>query len=145
MKRDITWLIGRQFVQIEKLDWTWLLRLDDGTTVATESTWRLATSQGVTVTSEDDGQQFGLPAPFDAAGAVQKELAGQRVSAFGIDKTTGDLTIEFGSKLLQFLCLSSGYESWRLAHGKQDLICTGGGKIEEFTQEKKWQRTSPLT
>ena len=137
MKHDITWQTGRQFVQIERMDWTWFLRLDDGTTVATESSWRLATSQGVTVTSEDDCQQFGLPAPFNAAVAVEKELSGQSVSAFGIDQTTGDLTIEFGSKQLQFLCLSSGYESWRLTHGNQDLICTGGGKIEEFTQEKK--------
>ena len=135
MKHDITWLVGRQFGQIEKMEWTWSLRLDDGSVIATESTWRLVTDQGVTVTSEDDGQQFGLPAPFDAASAVETELAGQTVSGFALDSTTGDLTIEFGSRRLQFLCLSSGYESWRLTHGAQDLICTGTGKVVKFTPE----------
>jgi len=137
MKHDITWLVGRQFAQVEKMDYTWFLRLDDGSVIATESTWRLVTDQGVTVTSEDDGQQFGLPAPLDVASAVEKELAGQTVSGFGLDSITGDLTIEFESKRLQILCLSSGYESWRLTHGTQDLICTGGGNIVEFTQGKK--------
>lgn len=38
MRHDITWLEGRKFAKIEKMKYTWILRLDDGSVIATEST-----------------------------------------------------------------------------------------------------------
>jgi len=134
---DITWLMGRRLAAIEKMDWSWFFRLDDGSVIAPESTWRVVTPQGVVVTSEDHDQQFGLPAPVDAAAVAGKAIGGLTVTACNLDWRTGDLSLEFGSISLQFLCLSGGYESWRITHGTQDLFCTGGGKIAEFRPEQK--------
>jgi hypothetical protein len=134
---DITWLMGRHLAEVEKMDWTWFFRLDDGSVIATESTWRIVTPGGVVVTSEDHGQQFGLPAPLDAVGVARKEIGGLPVTGCNLDARTGDLNLEFGSVTLQFLCLSGGYESWRTTHGMQDLVCTGGGKVIEFIPEQK--------
>ena len=137
MKQDITWLIGRRLAGIEKMDYSWFFRLDDGSVIATESAWRIVTPRGVVVASEDHGQQFGLPAPLDAAGVARKEVVGLAVTACNLDSRTGDLDLEFGSVSLQFLCLSCGHESWRTTHGAQDLVCAGGGKIVEFRPEQK--------
>ena len=137
MKPDITWLTGRHLAGIEKMDYSWFFRLDDGSVIATESTWRIVTSRGVVVTSEDHDQQFGLPAPLNAADVARKEIGGLAVTQHHLDPRTGDLNLEFGSVSLQFLCLSGGYESWRTTHGTQDLTCIGGGKIVEFRSEQK--------
>lgn len=137
MEPDITWLMGRRLAAIEKMDYSWFFRLDDGSVIATESTWRIVTRQGVVTTSEDHDQQFGLSAPVDAADVARKEIGGLAVTACNLDSRTGDLTLEFESVSLQFLCLSGGYESWRTTHGAQDLICTGGGKIVEFRPEQR--------
>jgi hypothetical protein len=53
-----------------------------------------------------------------------------------VDRNTGDLTLGFGSVFLTFLCLSRGYEAWRLTHGSLELICTGGGKIVKINAKK---------
>ena len=134
---DITWLMGRHLAAVEKMDWSWFFRMDDGSVIATESTWRIVTPQGVVVTSEDHDQQFGLPAPVDAADVARKELGRVAVTACHLDSRTGDLSLEFGSVSLQFLRLSGGYESWRTTHGTQDIVCTGGAKIFEFIPEQK--------
>jgi hypothetical protein len=134
---DIAWLLGRHLAAIEKMNWSWSFRLDDGSIIATESTWRIVTPQGVVVTSEDHDQQFGRPAPIDAVGVARKEIGGLAVTAYDLDARTGDLNLEFGSISLQFLCLSRGYESWEAKHGTQWLVCTGGGKIVDFIPEQK--------
>lgn len=137
MKHDISWLVGRRIAEIEKMDYTWFFRLDDGSVIATESTWRVVTPKGVAVTSDDHEQKFGLPSPLDAAAVAKDEIGKGAVTGAVVDSRTGDLNIEFGPASLHFLCLSSGYESWRSTHGHQDLICTGGGKIAEFRPDKK--------
>ncbi len=134
---DITWLMGRHLAAIEKIDWPWDFRLDDGSVIATESTWRIVTPRGVVVTSEDHDQKFGLPAPLDAASVARKEIGELAVTAHNLDSKTGELSLQFGSVSLQFLCLSGGYESWRTTHGTQDVICTGGGKIVEFIPKQE--------
>jgi len=137
MEPDITWLIGRHMAGIEKMDYSWFFRLDDGSVIATESTWRIVGPGGVVVASGDHDQWFGLPAPLNAADVARKEIAGLAVTRCNLDLRTGDLNFEFGSVSLQFLCLSCGYESWRTTHGTQDLTCIGGGEVVEFGPEQK--------
>ncbi len=137
MEPDIAWLTGRRLTAIEKLDWSWFFRLDDAGVIATETAWRMITPQGVVVTSEDHEQKFGLPAPLNAANVVRKEIGGLIVSGYHLDPKTGDLNLEFGSVTLQFLCTSSGYESWRITHGTLELICTGGGKLYPYERKVK--------
>ena len=50
-----------------------------------------------------------------------------------ISRPTADLIIDFGGHcLLQFLQMSSGYESWRLYIRGNETICIGGGDIAYF-------------
>jgi len=53
---DITWLMGRHLAAVEKMDWSWFFRLDDGSLIDTGSTWRIVTPRGVVVASEDHDQ-----------------------------------------------------------------------------------------
>jgi hypothetical protein len=131
---DLTWLVGRQLKVVEKKDYSWFFTFDDGSSIATESFWRLITTDGVAVTSEDHGQQFGLPAPVDAAELAKTKIGGTTVDRFTLDEQTGDLSICFSDKTLQFVTTSAGYEGWRTVHGSQEIVCGGGGRLLEPTE-----------
>ncbi len=132
MKPDMTWLVGRRVNEVEKKDYSWFFRLDDGSSIATESPWRLITADGIAVTSEDHGHQFGLPAPVDAAQVVKACIQDKTVERFELDDRTGDLCLHFGMTAIQFVTLSAGYEGWRTGHGDQQVICMGGGHLTIF-------------
>jgi hypothetical protein len=137
MKPDMTWLLGRRAADVQKRDWSWFFTLDDGSVIATESTWRLVGPAGVIVPSEDHDQQFGLPDPVNAVTTGKAQLAQRSVTQFSLDTRTGDLILDFGDVALHVLCLSCGCESWRATHGRQNLYCTGGGKVIESRQEQQ--------
>jgi hypothetical protein len=63
-------LIGRQLLSVEKQDYSWLFGLGAGVSLPTESPWRLIEQGRIVVSSEDQDQQFGRPAPVDAATEV---------------------------------------------------------------------------
>jgi len=128
-------LVGQHLRSVEKKDYTWFFEFADDIAISTESPWRFMSAGGIVVTSEDHGQQFGLPAPVDAAERVLSRAAGQAVIAASIMRTTGDLSIEFAQQLhIQLLQMSCGYESWRLHIRGSETICTGGGEIAYFTR-----------
>ncbi|MHB1033653.1 MAG: hypothetical protein ACYC35_15470 [Pirellulales bacterium] len=132
MKPDLAWLMERRVESVEKKDLSWFFNFEDGSSLGTESAWRLITAEGVAVTSEDHGHSFGLPVPVDAGHVAMAKIAGRPVDRFLLDERTGDLSLCFGATLaLQFLTLSSGYEGWRLVHGAQEIISTGGGRVAE--------------
>ena len=127
---DMTWLVGRTLKSVEKIDYSWLFVLDDGSSVGTESPWRLVTAQGIVITSEDDGHPFGLPAPVNAADRVTNTIGHNRISRFELRERTGDLVLYFaGDASIEFLNLSCGYDGWRTVHGRQEVICMGGGRL----------------
>ena len=122
--------VGTSLRTVEKLDYSWCFRFGESLSIVTESPWRFITPEGFIVAAEDDGQQFGLPKPVNAAECVMARLGTLVVQSFHIDEPTGDLLVHFQEKLyLQFLQLSVGYESWRAFTGLGEVICTGGGKI----------------
>ena len=137
MNIDLNWLIGRRIKELQKKDFTWLVLLDDGSTITTESLWRLITDNGIKISSDDHGQKFGLSAPLDAI-KIMKETIGQKtIKEFKLDSRSGDLSILFdNADELQFLNDSSGYESWHIVHGNQEVICMGGGKLHEMDKDK---------
>jgi hypothetical protein len=50
-------------------------------------------------------------------------------------ENTGDLLVRFNNGAsLEFLNVSCGYESWRTVHGSQEVICKGGGRLQELTR-----------
>ena len=126
-------LIGRQLLSVEKKDYTWFFGFGVGVSLATESPWRLIEQSRIVVSSEDHDQQFGLPAPVDAAREVLSRAAGRTVEVASVAADSGDLMIQFPGQLyLQLLQLSSGYESWRLSADGGETICMGGGSIARF-------------
>jgi hypothetical protein len=127
---DLSWLVGKWVVDVEHNDHSWFFRFSDGGVVSTESDWRLVTSEGIRVTGPDEGQLFGLGQPMDARARVLELTQGKRLLGFRIAGRTGDLSLEFDDRgVLEFVNLSSGYESWRAQFGSNEIICLGGGQV----------------
>jgi hypothetical protein len=126
-------LIGQTLRSVEKKDYSWFFVFADEISIVTEGPWRFLSADGIVVTSEDDGHQFGLPAPVDAADRVLTGISRKTVVAASIIPSTADLIVDFGSQVhLQFLQMSCGYESWRLYIRGSETICMGGGDIAYF-------------
>jgi hypothetical protein len=137
MKIDLKWMIGRRIENLGKQDYTWFFNFDGGGIITTESTWRLVTEKGIKATSEDHGHKFGHEAPLDAIDVLKRTIGKQIIEQYKLDPRTGDLLLIFDNKCeLQFLNLSSGYESWHMIHGVQEIICMGGGKLHEMQESK---------
>jgi hypothetical protein len=69
---------------------------------------------------------FGLPAPFDAECAIQKQITGRKINKVTLGENTGDLTLFFDTGRLEIICNSSGYESYQI-YGPENLIIIGRG------------------
>jgi len=133
MTINLKWLIGNRVKNIGKQDYTWFFDFDGEGSITTESTGRLITVDGIIATSEDHGHQFGLPAPKDVIDIAKKTIGQHTIKQCDLDPRTGDLSLHFEDNYeLQFLNLSSGYESWHIVHGAHEIICMGGGKLHEF-------------
>ena len=123
-------LVGQRLEHLEKKDYPWFFVFSDQSQIVTEAEWRLVGPERIIVGSDDHGHPFGLPAPVDAAERVLLHIGGQRVIGASITSNTGDLSVKFdGNHSLQFLQLSSGYESWRLNIRGALTYCTRGGLI----------------
>lgn len=95
--------------------------------------WRLIESGRIRRTSEDDGHQFGLPAPVDAAAEVNGYLVGAFVERVELRKGVLDLEFQFSTgHTLQVIPSSSGYEAWNLSMGNKQYIAVGGGELVIF-------------
>jgi hypothetical protein len=85
----------------------------------------------VAISSEDHLQQYGLPAPIDAAAVAADILASRAIAHVEVKDGTADLVLEFADGLrLEFLPISSGYESWGVTtpSGFQ-VVAQGGGQL----------------
>jgi hypothetical protein len=126
-------LIGQSLQSVECKGGSWFFKFSDEISVVTESHWRLLSADRIVVTSQDHGHKFGLPAPVDAAPAALAGVSKKLVVDASITPPTADLIVDFGDHVhLQFLQMSSGYESWRLYVRGSETICMGGGTIEHF-------------
>jgi hypothetical protein len=126
-------LAGMKFRSLVRREFDWVVHFDAETTLVIECLWRLVDSGRIRLTSEDDGHQFGLAAPIDAAAEVTTLLSGTEV--LGVDVREGllDLNIRFdGGRTLQVMPNSSGYEAWHLTSGKNELIAAGGGNLATY-------------
>lgn len=136
MKVELKWIIGQRIKEMGKQDYTWFFDFDGGGSITTETTWRLVTAEGIKATSEDHGHKFGLPTPLDVIDVTKKAIGQETIKQYNVDPKTGDLLLYFDSNCeLQFLNLSSGYESWHIVHGTQEIICMGGGKLQKLEKD----------
>jgi len=141
MKPDLKWMIGLTLTAVEKVDYTWAFKFNDKTGITTESPWRLSGPKGIVATSEDHGHKFGLSIPVNAEQILIKEVVGKAIENVTVKEPTGDLILAVGPSFLEFLCLSMGYESWHLTSTNLELVCVGGGRIEQIEKNEKGQRT----
>jgi hypothetical protein len=92
--------------------------------------WRLTESGRIRLTSDDDGQQFGLPAPVEAAAELSRILVGAVVEAVQLREGVLDVLIRFSTgQTLKVIPISSGYEAWIASKGSRQVIAVGGGEL----------------
>ncbi|WP_301750582.1 hypothetical protein [uncultured Erythrobacter sp.] len=112
--KELASLLVRQPVIMRRTEGYWFIAIGARYLITTD-TWRLIGAKSIITTSDDDGHQFGLPAPVDAEAKANEALADKRTAAVEMDVRTGDCTLRFEEALsLQILTMSSGYETWQL-------------------------------
>jgi len=113
-------------IRIARRECDWVFELSEGRCICVESAWRVRDATQILATDMDEGQQFGLPAPIDAAERANEALQYSTVLSLEHDPATADLKIQLSKGLLiEVLTNSSGYESWQ-AYSKGDLAGVGG-------------------
>jgi hypothetical protein len=131
----LTWLIGDTLRHVSVAEFgRWDFSFESGGGITAECPWRLLRGGAICVSSEDHNQQYGLPAPVDAANEIAGQLAGRPVSQVTVADGSADLHVTFGSEYqLQIIPFSSGYESWEASSpdGFQ-LIAQGGGQLSGY-------------
>jgi hypothetical protein len=130
---SLDWLNGRRLLSVIRQEYQWVFEFEGNSRVTVECLWRLLEGGRIRVTSEDEGQQFGLPAPVVAADEVRRRIVGSSVASVALRDGTLDLELRFQtSHVLQVLPTSSGYEAWNAGDGDRMYIAVGGGELAIF-------------
>jgi len=134
---DLSWIVGRMITEVSFLEPTlWRFFFGSSEHIGVECLWRIVSGEHIVRTRDDHGQQFGHPAPVDAAQQATKLLAGAPITAVQLRQATADISIQLSEDLrLEIIPDSSGYESWQLyAPAGLCFVAQGGGQICTWTQ-----------
>ena len=128
---NFDWMLGRRATVSFLEPDSWFIALGESLGIRIECPWRLLQHGVIAVSSDDHRQQFGLPAPVDAAERASFMLADAAVLRVEFREGTADLLIHFeNDNRLEVIPFSSGYESWEIcAPGGKNVIALGGGKV----------------
>jgi hypothetical protein len=127
---DFNWIAGHCFKELVWHECSWEFVFDRAACLTAACLWRLIENGRIRLTSQDDGHQFGLPAPLDAVRVVNEGIAGANASSVILRSGTLDLEIGFeNGYTLQFIPDSCGYESWAAQDAARQFIAAGGGKL----------------
>ena len=128
--QPLSCLLQHVFIAVHRREYDWLFAFDGQTKLVVECLWRLIEDNRICRTSLDDGQQYGLPAPVDAAKEVNMRLASAVVVAVDLREGRLDLYLTFNTgHVLEIIPDSSGYEAWNLQDLDQQFIAVGGGDL----------------
>jgi Family of unknown function (DUF6188) len=129
---DFSWMVGRTIGLVRLNEPTqWSFSFEPNIGIGAECPWRLLQDGSVAISSEDHLQQYGLPAPLDAAAVATSLLASQTVARVEVREGTADLILEFGDSFrLEIIPISSGYESWGVTTPSGFYVfAQGGGQL----------------
>ena len=130
---DLNWLIGHRLKEVKRYEFSWALVFEDGAGATIECLWRLIGNGRIRCTSEDDGHQFGLPAPVDAEKELRELIVGAAVTGVVLQQGTLDLELRFDNgHSFQLIPGSAGYEAWNFYSATQMFIAVGGGNLTVF-------------
>lgn|GEM_PF-966544 len=109
----------------------WLFTLENDRWLRTDSNWRLLARDRLRMCADDDGQWFGLPAPFDVGARFMAAVGGCSVVVVRLGLRVPDLLLELeGDHLLEVPLDSCGYEAWEAGQvGGERWIAGGGGVL----------------
>jgi hypothetical protein len=127
---SLAWLAQRRLQSVLHREYDWVFGFDGNAALVVNCLWRLLEDGRIRFTSEDEGQQFGLPAPVDAAAELNQRLANASLLSVVLRENTLDLELRFDTgHVLQVIPDSSGYEAW-IAHDRdKQFIAVGGGEL----------------
>ena len=132
---ELAWLVGHRFQSIVRREYDWVVVFDNDASLVIACLWRLVECGRIRVTREDDGQQFGLPSPVDAASEINRRLAGIAVEAVELQEGLLDLELRFSTgHSLQVIPHSSGNEAWQASSRNKQFIAVGGGELAIFSR-----------
>jgi hypothetical protein len=129
---DLSWMIGRHIAKVsfqEPVSWTFYF--GEKGYINAECPWRILNQGRTTRGSDDHGQQYGLPAPIDAAAEAATLLSNLVIDGAQLRVGTSDILIDFSGNLrLEILPISSGYEGWQMMNPfGTEFFAQGGGQI----------------
>lgn len=130
---SLAWLTQRRLQSVLRRDGDWVFSFDNGAALVVSCLWRFLEDGRIRLTSADEGQQFGLPAPVDAAAELNRRVANAAVEGVVLLANTLDLELRFDTgHVLQFIPDSAGYEAWIANDREQQFIAVGGGELAIF-------------
>jgi hypothetical protein len=122
----LAWLVQHQFESISRREYDWVLAFDREAAIVVLCLWRLLENGRIRVTSEDDGHQFGLPAPVDATHEVTTCLEGATVQRVEVREGVPDLRLYFSTgHVFEIIPASLGYEAWDATNATDRFIGNG--------------------
>jgi hypothetical protein len=96
--------------------------------------WRVIAEGVVRISSEDHNQQYGLPAPLDAAKEATSLLRWHLIIAVSVAENTADILLSTENGLaVQIIPFSTGYDAWEsFSPSGFHVVAQGGGKLAGF-------------
>jgi hypothetical protein len=135
MSQALSHLHGRGLVSVRRNDEAeeWIFLFTSGVSLQVSGAWRLVAGGHVAVGWRDNGQWFGLSAPFDTTTRIHELVGSSLVDATEVSDL-GDLVVRFAAgPSLELFNDSSGHEGWQLyGPGRKYVVAQGGGNVVEF-------------
>jgi hypothetical protein len=132
---DLSWMVGRTITDVSFMEPVhWTFSFGEKGYIGVQCPWRILKQGRTTLSSDDHRQQYGLPAPIDAAAEATKLLSAVVIDAAQLRVGTSDIFIDFSGNLrLEIIPISSGYEGWQIMDPfGTEFFAQGGGQISTW-------------
>jgi len=127
------WMVGLALeCSFHEPDW-WVFSLGLPLKIGISSPWRLLEKGRIHVSSADHLQQYGLPAPIDAAARFNSLAGGAKVRSVEVREATSDLILELERELrLEIIPVSTTYERWNVWGPDDTTYVSQGDRVSVF-------------